>query len=115
MAELVHSRQRQNLPRQRQNLLQAALPSPVELTSKRIIDFILAFTGIILLAPLLLLCALACRLSSNGPALFRHQRVGFRGKSFECFKFRTMVANSEDYLREYLESNPKANAEWAAT
>jgi len=88
---------------------------PIGLTSKRIIDLILACTGIVLLAPLLLLCALACRLSSPGPVLFRHQRVGFRGRPFDCFKFRTMVTNSEDCLREYLESNPEANAEWSAT
>jgi lipopolysaccharide/colanic/teichoic acid biosynthesis glycosyltransferase len=77
---------------------------PIGLKSKRIIDLILAGTGIILLAPLLLLCALACRFGSNGPALFRHQRVGFRGGLFDCFKFRTMVTDSEDCLREHLES-----------
>jgi exopolysaccharide production protein ExoY len=117
--------------RQGRSLAQAALSQPLELGSglptkltsdqplglmgKRIVDLILAVTGIILLAPLLLLCALACRFGSTGPALFRHQRVGFRGRTFDCFKFRTMVTDSEDCLREYLESNPQAQAEWTAT
>ncbi len=93
----------------------AATPRPVGRLSKRIIDIILASSGIILLAPLLTLCFLACLLSSPGPAVFRHQRVGFRGKLFDCFKFRTMVPDSEDRLRAYLASNPAAAAEWSAT
>jgi exopolysaccharide production protein ExoY len=92
-----------------------ATPRPVGRLSKRIIDIILASSGIILLAPLLTLCFLACLLSSPGPAVFRHQRVGFRGKLFDCFKFRTMVPDSEDRLRAYLASNPAAAAEWSAT
>src|ERR1700687_3922466 len=88
---------------------------PVGLTRKRAVDLILACSGILLLAPLLLLCFLACRLTSPGPAFFRHRRVGFRGRHFQCLKFRTMVTNSEECLRKYLESNPQANAEWAAT
>jgi exopolysaccharide production protein ExoY len=109
--------------RSRQNVASAVFsPSieltrdqPIGLTSKRVADLILACSGIILLAPLLLLCFLACRLTSRGPALFRHRRVGFRGRYFQCLKFRTMVSNSEECLSKYLVSNPQANAEWAAT
>src|SRR6195256_306929 len=116
MAEPVRSRQVRSL-------VNSALPQQIELTrdqpvgskSKRIVDLILACSGIVILAPLLFLCFVACRLASPGPALFSHQRVGFRGKYFGCLKFRTMVTNSEECLRNYLESNPKANAEWAAT
>ena len=85
MAELVNTRKSSRLTN-------AATPRPIGLLSKRIIDIILASSGIILLAPLLTLCFLACLLSSPGPAVFRHQRVGFRGKLFDCFKFRTMVS-----------------------
>lgn len=108
MAELVNTRKSSRLTN-------AATPRPIGLLSKRIIDIILASSGIILLAPLLTLCFLACLLSSPGPAVFRHQRVGFRGKLFDCFKFRTMVSDSEDRLRAYLASNPAAAAEWSAT
>ncbi len=90
-------------------------PLPVGLSSKRIVDIILAISGIIVLAPLLLLCFVTCTLSSPGLAVFRHKRVGFGGKQFDCFKFRTMVVDSEKCLRDYLVSNPEAQAEWAAT
>src|SRR3984893_5434122 len=88
---------------------------PVGLSGKRVIDIALAGFGIVLLSPLLLLCFAACRLSSPGPALFGHPRIGFQGKYFRCLKFRTMVINGEEVLREYLASHPQANAEWEAT
>ena len=46
--------------------------------------------GLVILSPLLLLVAVAVKLGSRGPALFRHERVGFRGKPFRLLKFRTM-------------------------
>ena len=88
---------------------------PVGSSGKRLIDIALASLGIVLLCPLLLLCFAACLLSSPGPALFGHRRIGFQGKYFRCFKFRTMVINGEEVLREYLASHPKANAEWEAS
>jgi exopolysaccharide production protein ExoY len=91
------------------------IPKPVGLTLKRLIDIILAGSTIIVLAPLLILCFVFSILASPGPALFRHQRVGFRGRYFDCLKFRTMVPNSDDCLRQYLAANPEANKEWMAT
>jgi exopolysaccharide production protein ExoY len=88
---------------------------PVGGVSKRIVDIILAATGIIILSPLLALCFFACFISSPGPALFRHHRVGFAGKYFGCFKFRTMVEDSEERLRAFLASNSEARTEWAST
>jgi len=88
---------------------------PIGMTAKRIIDIVLASTGIVLLCPLLLLCFAACLLSSPGPALFGHRRIGFQGKYFRCFKFRTMVINGDDCLRDHLAKDPQANAEWEAT
>jgi exopolysaccharide production protein ExoY len=41
--------------------------------------------------------------------------VGFGGKRFACFKFRTMVHDSQHCLSDYLASNPEANKEWEAT
>jgi exopolysaccharide production protein ExoY len=93
----------------------AAAARPIGHLSKRMIDIILASSAIVLLAPLLTFCFLACIFASPGPAIFRHQRVGFRGKRFGCFKFRTMVLDAEDRLRDYLASNPAADAEWMAT
>jgi exopolysaccharide production protein ExoY len=79
---------------------------------KRIVDIVLALSGIALLAPLLIICYIATVLSSPGPALFRHRRVGFNGKHFNCLKFRTMVTDAPERLRNLLESDPMAAAEW---
>src|SRR5450432_2253507 len=87
--------------------------SPVGLTSKLIVDIMLALSGIILLAPLLVLCFALTWASSSGTVLFRHRRVGFNGKPFDCLKFRTMVADAPDRLRKLLETDPAAAAEWA--
>ena len=88
---------------------------PVGLSRKRILDIVLAGSAIVLLAPLLTLCFLACLLTSPGPGIFWHRRVGFGGKRFACFKFRTMVHDSQDCLSDYLASNPDARKEWEAT
>ncbi|HWF46899.1 MAG TPA: sugar transferase [Bryobacteraceae bacterium] len=88
---------------------------PLGLSRKRVLDIILAGSAIVLLAPLLTLCFLACLFTSPGPAIFRHRRVGFGGKRFACLKFRTMLHDSQDCLRDYLASNPEANKEWEAT
>jgi exopolysaccharide production protein ExoY len=89
-------------------------PQPVGLASKRVIDIILAVSGIVLLAPLLIICFVVTIVTSPGPALFRHRRVGFNGKYFDCLKFRTMAADAPERLRQLLESDPSAAAEWAA-
>jgi exopolysaccharide production protein ExoY len=88
---------------------------PIGNASKRVIDIVLAVSGVIILAPLLVLCFLAVIWRSPGPALFRHRRVGFGGKHFSCFKFRTMVPDAESRLRDYLESDPSALAEWSSS
>jgi len=45
--------------------------------------------------------------------VFRHRRVGFNGKHFDCLKFRTMVTDAPERLQRLLESDPAAAAEWA--
>jgi undecaprenyl-phosphate galactose phosphotransferase/putative colanic acid biosynthesis UDP-glucose lipid carrier transferase len=62
---------------------------------KRAIDLALSLAAIALLAPLLALTALAIRLDSPGPALFRQRRVGFDNREFVIFKFRTMTARDD--------------------
>jgi exopolysaccharide production protein ExoY len=88
--------------------------APVGTTPKRIVDIALALSGIVLLAPLLIICFIATIMTSPGPALFRHRRVGFNGKHFDCLKFRTMVTDAPERLRSLLDSDPAAATEWAA-
>jgi exopolysaccharide production protein ExoY len=85
---------------------------PLGMTQKRVVDITLAISGILLLAPLLIICFLATIATSRGPAIFRHRRVGFNGKHFDCYKFRTMVTDAPERLRKLLESDPAAAAEW---
>ena len=91
------------------------LSAPIGFLPKRIIDIVLALSGIILLAPLLVICYLLTIATSPGPALFRHRRVGFNNKHFDCLKFRTMLVDAPERLHHLLESDPTAAREWAET
>jgi lipopolysaccharide/colanic/teichoic acid biosynthesis glycosyltransferase len=64
--------------------------------SKRLFDLTLAGLGLLLLAPLLLLIALAVKLDSRGPIFYRQVRVGRFGQTFRIHKFRTMTHNPAD-------------------
>jgi exopolysaccharide production protein ExoY len=92
-----------------------AIAQPVGSLSKRLIDVILALSGIAILAPLFIICFLAIFLTSPGPVLFRHRRIGFNGKSFGCLKFRTMEKNADRRLQELLAADPVLAAEWNET
>jgi len=77
----------------------------VQFISKRIIDFLGASLGLVFLSPLLLGIALAIRLDSPGPIFFRQQRLGRRGKTFLVWKFRTMVVDAEQRLKDLEQLN----------
>ncbi|TSC75490.1 MAG: sugar transferase [Parcubacteria group bacterium Gr01-1014_30] len=63
---------------------------------KRFFDFTAALFGLVLLSPLLLLCAILIKRESPGPAFYRGIRIGKEGKPFRIFKFRTMVPDAEN-------------------
>ncbi|MFH0880857.1 MAG: undecaprenyl-phosphate glucose phosphotransferase [Lentisphaerota bacterium] len=65
---------------------------------KRVEDIILAVMLLGLLGPLMLILALAVRLTSRGPALFRQCRYGYNGKAIEVFKFRTMTVAEDGHV-----------------
>jgi lipopolysaccharide/colanic/teichoic acid biosynthesis glycosyltransferase len=68
------------------------------LATKRIVDFGLSSILIVLASPLMLLIALAIKMTSHGPILFRQRRLGYDGRPFQVLKFRTMVADAESRL-----------------
>ncbi len=70
---------------------------------KRVFDVVVSSLGLILLSPFLFALAAAIKFDSRGPALYKSQRVGKKGRPFFCFKFRTMVMNADD-LKESLRS-----------
>lgn len=81
----------------------------------RILDVIGSIGLLILFGPLMVLVAIAVFVSSPGPVLFKHQRIGRDGKHFGCLKFRTMVTDAEKRLEKLLNDDPAARAEWDLT
>jgi exopolysaccharide biosynthesis polyprenyl glycosylphosphotransferase len=69
--------------------------SRIARSSKRLLDVIGALVGLVVLSPLFLLCALAVKVTSRGPALFVQTRCGLGGVPFKFYKFRTMVEDAE--------------------
>jgi exopolysaccharide production protein ExoY len=81
---------------------------------KRVMDLVIATTALVVAAPVMIIVALTLKLS-GGPAVFSHSRVGFGGKPFNCYKFRSMVANAEEVLKTHLAADPEAAGEWERT
>lgn len=79
---------------------------------KRSFDFGLSVFGTIVIAPILAIIAFLIYCSSPGPIIFSHMRIGSNGKKFPCYKFRSMVSNSQEMLTKYLAENPQAREEW---
>src|SRR5204863_3764095 len=65
-------------------------PNWSSLALKRLIDLVGAGIGLLLLAPVFVVVAIAIKLDSKGPVFYRHERVGRGGKRLMLFKFRTM-------------------------
>ncbi|GHD05644.1 glycosyl transferase [Tianweitania populi] len=75
-----------------ENTLGSLNPNMLYLKVKQSIDWIAALSMLVVLSPILLAIGLAIRWDSPGPALFRQQRMGYRGEPFQMVKFRTMRA-----------------------
>lgn len=73
-----------------ENTLGTLTPDEAYVAGKLVLDWLGALVVLILLFPFFVVVALAIRLNTPGPALFRQRRVGYRGKPFTVFKFRTM-------------------------
>lgn len=78
-----------------ENMLGSINPGALYLKLKQLVDWCAALVVLLLLSPVLLLIALCIRLDSPGPALFRQTRIGFRGRPFTVYKFRTMVDEAD--------------------
>lgn len=77
----------------------------VQFAVKRVMDVILSLIGIIILIPFYLIIALAIKLDSKGPVLFKQVRVGKNGDNFKIYKFRTMIVSAES--KRELEIDPE--------
>ncbi|GAA1750756.1 sugar transferase [Agromyces humatus] len=73
--------------------------------AKRAFDLIASFAGLVVLSPLFLVLTILIRGDSQGPALFRQERVGLNGRRFKMLKFRSMVADAEKQLPTLLDQS----------
>lgn len=62
----------------------------VQRTVKRLFDIVFSLAGMIILSPVYLVIAIMLKRQKNGPAIFSQERIGYRGKPFTIYKFRTM-------------------------
>ena len=68
---------------------------------KRFADIICSAIGIILLSPFFIIISIAIKLTSRGPVIFVHKRVGKNGKEIGIYKFRSMVMNAEELIEKF--------------
>ncbi|MCL2191166.1 MAG: undecaprenyl-phosphate galactose phosphotransferase WbaP [Treponema sp.] len=88
------------------------LGMPWNLGIKRFIDIFLVIVGGIIVLPALLFVALLVKLTSPGPVLYGHKRMGRNGKPFYALKFRSMATDANERLEKLLETNPDLKKEW---
>jgi lipopolysaccharide/colanic/teichoic acid biosynthesis glycosyltransferase len=74
--------------------------NPVQYRIKLVMDKLVAVVAILAISPLLIIIGLMIRAESSGPAVFKQKRLGYRGKGFEIYKFRTMAHNAADIRNE---------------
>jgi exopolysaccharide biosynthesis polyprenyl glycosylphosphotransferase len=79
----------------------------ISLLMKRGMDILLAVFTLLILAPLLLVIALAVKLDSHGPILYFSERIGKKGRVFRCIKFRTMVSDAEKRRADVMHMNER--------
>jgi exopolysaccharide biosynthesis polyprenyl glycosylphosphotransferase len=82
----------------------------IDFALKRTFDLTLSTIGLIVLSPVLLIIAIAVRLSSPGPAIYRSIRPGMAGRPFYCFKFRTMRERADQIQADLESLNEKSGA-----
>ena len=71
-----------------------------------------ALLVILLTLPLFIIVAVLVKITDPGPVIYKHVRMGLWGRRFACFKFRTMVVDSDKVLEALLDDDPGARAEW---
>jgi exopolysaccharide production protein ExoY len=86
-------------------------PSGGAAVAKRLLDVIGAIVLGVVFSPLIVAIVFLMG-KGSGSVIYRHRRVGRGGRMFACLKFRTMVPDADQALRDLLESNPELQAEW---
>jgi exopolysaccharide production protein ExoY len=84
----------------------------VEFALKRVFDLLSVVVILTLFGWLMIIIAAMVRMSGGKKVIYGHTRVGRHGRPFKCLKFRSMVSNSDEVLRNLLETDPDARAQW---
>ena len=84
----------------------------INVLMKAALDYAGAIFGLIALSPLFLAIIIIMKRTDPGPIFHRRRVVGVGGKEFDAFKFRTMVVNADEVLKELLEKDPEAREEY---
>lgn len=95
-------------------LFNQGLRSPFNAALKRAVDMLGSLVALVALSPILVLVALLVKVTSPGPIIFSHRRIGQGRRDIHLYKFRTMVVNADLVLKELLARDPAARAEWEA-
>lgn len=74
---------------------------------KRVFDVLFSVLALILIAPLLLIIAIAVKMDSPGPAFYKSERIGKKGRVFHCIKFRTMVRDADQLRADVMHMNER--------
>jgi exopolysaccharide biosynthesis polyprenyl glycosylphosphotransferase len=74
---------------------------------KRVLDVLLSSLALLVLSPFMLLISLLIRMDSPGPIFYRAERIGRKGRTFTCLKFRTMVANADTMQEDLAHKNER--------
>ncbi len=89
--------------------------SKISLLTKRSLDISGAIIFFLLLGWLFVAIWVMVLVTTGRPAIYKHPRIGLNGREFKCLKFRSMVNNSDEVLRNLLENDPTAKIEWNST
>ncbi|HHX61807.1 MAG TPA: sugar transferase, partial [Epulopiscium sp.] len=73
---------------------------------KRLMDFVLALVGLVVLSPVFLILIIAIKIDSPGPVLFKQKRVGIHKSHFNILKFRTMRIDTPSDMPTHLLDSP---------
>ena len=84
-------------------------PKPAFDFVKRVLDIVCSLIALILLSPAFLILAILVKATSEGPVFFAHRRVGKGGKEIKIYKFRSMVTNAEELIKQF---TPEQKAEY---
>lgn len=79
---------------------------------KRLFDIAVSIALMPVLLPLIGIIGIIIKLETPGPAIYAHDRIGKSGKIFRCYKFRTMLRDAEEKLKDVLENNENFRTEW---